>query len=224
MYNPIDMKRSTKYGNNYWESYSPKMNRTARFFSDLEYDNWILVETNPLIKQFCEQPLRIRYNLNGEIIESVPDIWVSYKDGHEEFNEVKYSSELDPDSPKAIRSIKQTTIQTLWCQENNFKYAIKTEKEIRRNILLLSNMKQILSHVKVRPTPIETDRRLILNLLKNSTATLGTILKNSSFPSVQRGLEAISWLFYEGYIKGNLDERLLDFKTEVWANGEYKDY
>lgn len=224
MYTPIDMKRSTKYGNNYWESYSPKLKRIVKFFSDLEYDNWILVETNFMVKGFCEQPLKINYFLEGEIIESILDMWVYYQNGAEEFNEVKYSSELDPNNPKASRSIRQTTVQKLWCQENNYKYGIKTEEEIRGNPVYLSNMKQILSHVKVREFPIETDRKLILNLLGNDRKTLGSLVKNEYLPSIHRGFEAISWLIYEGYIKGNLDERLLDFETEVWVNGEYKNY
>ncbi len=60
MYTPIPMKRSTRYGNNYWEAFSNKMNRDVRFFSDLEYDHWILVEADLDIVAFCEQPMRIQ--------------------------------------------------------------------------------------------------------------------------------------------------------------------
>lgn len=42
MYSPINIKRSSKFGNHYWESYSPKLKR-----NDLEYDFWVLVETDP---------------------------------------------------------------------------------------------------------------------------------------------------------------------------------
>lgn len=219
MYTPIDIKRSTKYGNNYWETYSPKVKRIVKFFSDLEYDNWILVETNPKIIRFCEQPRKIQYILDGKLIESILDMWVFYQDNTEEFNEVKYTNELNPSNPKSERSIRQTTIQRLWCQENDFSYRIKTEQEIRGNQIYLTNMKQILSHVKIRSFPIETDRQLILNMLKNGVTTIGCILKSSSLPSIQRGLESISWLIYEGSIHSNLDKKILDFETEVWLNG-----
>ncbi|KEP24869.1 hypothetical protein BA70_14805 [Bacillus zhangzhouensis] len=56
MYSPINIKRSSKFGNNYWEAYSPKLKRNVRLFSDLEYDFWVLVETDPKIPNFCERP------------------------------------------------------------------------------------------------------------------------------------------------------------------------
>jgi hypothetical protein len=67
MYTPLLMKRGSKYGSNYWEVYSPKVKRIIRLFSDLEYDHWVLVENNPSVTSFCEQPLRIACNLSGEL-------------------------------------------------------------------------------------------------------------------------------------------------------------
>lgn len=32
MYTPIPIKRSTHYGNNYWEGFSPKLKRNVRFY------------------------------------------------------------------------------------------------------------------------------------------------------------------------------------------------
>lgn len=122
MYKPIKMKRSMKYGSNYWEGYSPKVKRTVRFFSDLEYDHWVMVETNPNIETFCEQPIRIKQILNEEISESVIDMWVRYKNGEEIFFEIKYLSELDKRNPKSARAIKQIAAQKTWCEEKGYKH------------------------------------------------------------------------------------------------------
>jgi hypothetical protein len=75
MYTPLPIKRSTKYGSNYWEAMSVKMNRDVRFFSDLEYDNWILVECDPNIIRFCEQPMRIKIEWQYVWVESIFDMW-----------------------------------------------------------------------------------------------------------------------------------------------------
>lgn len=65
-----------KYGSNYWVGYSYKLRRHVHFYSDLEYENWILVETNPEVEVFCEQPLRIQYFLDGKKSESIFDMWI----------------------------------------------------------------------------------------------------------------------------------------------------
>src|SRR5690349_10312224 len=89
IYNPIPVKRSSKYCSNYWETYSPKLKRNIRLFSDLEYDHWVLVETNPDVKCYCEQPFEFRCIYNGEAVKSIPDMWIQYNSGEEHFAEIK---------------------------------------------------------------------------------------------------------------------------------------
>lgn len=111
MYSPIEMKRSMRYGNNYWEVYSPKLKRNIRLFSDLEYDNWLHIETNPNIVSFCEQPLKVKILHDGKMRETIFDMWILYNNKVEEFQEVKYISELNGNSSKSKRSIKQIELQ-----------------------------------------------------------------------------------------------------------------
>lgn len=56
---PIAMQRSTHYGNNYFSVYSNKIKRVVHLFSNLEYYNFLTLETNPQVETFCEQPLKI---------------------------------------------------------------------------------------------------------------------------------------------------------------------
>lgn len=76
MYTPIQINRSMKYGNNYWEVYSPKLKRVVRLYSSLEYDHWLLLEITPSIKTFCEQPLKINCKREHKIYSSIFDAWV----------------------------------------------------------------------------------------------------------------------------------------------------
>lgn len=59
-------------------------------------------------------------------------MWVLYRDGREEFQEVKYTSELTGDSAEAIRSQEQIRREHLWCTENNIDLVIRTEKTYRK--------------------------------------------------------------------------------------------
>ena len=148
IYTPVPIKRSSKYGNNYWETYSPKMNRTVRLFSDLEYDNWVLVETNPAVDVFCEQPFEIQYSYDGKPAKSIPDMWLKYKDGYQSLVEVKYSKELTPESKNYLKTDRQVNIQKSYCVEKGFNHRIRTEKDIRGDGIFLANMKMLLPYIK----------------------------------------------------------------------------
>jgi hypothetical protein len=194
------MKRSTHYGNNYWEGFSPKVNRNVRFFSDLEYEHWILVETNPRIVEFCEQPLRIKQFHNGDNVESIFDMWIKYVDDTEKFIEVKYSHEFHPKHKNYERVRRQTEAQRAWCKANNIDYEIQTEKEIRGNRIYLENMRYLLPIARQKVLS-ETDKQPIIDLLKqNKKLTIEEIQSMLFFDSIYRSREKIYRLIYEGEI------------------------
>lgn len=216
IYKPLPIKRSTRYGNNYWEDYSIKMSREVRMFSDLEYDNWILIETDNQVESFCEQPLRIRVEWEGSIMESILDMWIRRRDGSECFIEVKYSSELDPSHKNfSERSYKQTKAQQKWCQENGFQYEIRTEKVIRGNTMYLNNLKTILPYVKQRVKTVETDCYKVLKRINREWITVKTIEKQLPEMSKQRIIEVICRMIYDGTIESNIYFQPFDFNTEV---------
>lgn len=218
MYYPINIERAKKYGNNYWEVFSPKANRIVRCYSDLEYEHYILVETNPNIIAFCEKPLKISYNLNGINIESLIDMWVKYKDGTEYFIKAKYSSELDPSNPKSERSIRQTKSQQLWCNENGFNYEIKTEIHIRDNPLYIANMKTILSYVKRNLHPIETDILYIKKAIYEENLTINQIKALLPEIPLERIKQSIAFMIYMGMAVANVGIIEFGIQTEVRLN------
>ncbi|QHW34843.1 hypothetical protein GZH47_31330 [Paenibacillus rhizovicinus] len=220
MYTPVKMPRNTKYGSNYWKATSRKIKRRVEFFSDLEYDHWILVESNPNIVSFCEQPLRIRHTHKGEIVESVFDMWVLYSDGTEKFIEVKYEWDFDSRNPKSIKTIRQTGAQEDWCLLNNKPYEIMTDTKIRSNALLLSNLKQIISYTRNRLVPIELDQFQITRLVRNRRLTIGEIQRDLHSLKPQRILESICNLIYSGHLDANIEECLIGPSLEVWLHGE----
>lgn len=214
MYIPIKMNRSMKYGNNYWISYSPKIGRVVEFFSDLEYDNWLHIETNPNIISFCEQPLRINVDIDGEIKESIFDMWVLYKDHTEEFIEVKYNKEINGNLPKAKRSQMQIKAQQKWCIENGYKYSVKTDLEIRKNLTYLNTLKYIISEVKSSSNIDNYKYQYILNLLNNNSLSIKNIIKITGFKTNQV-MQIICNLIYNGFIKIINQNIPLSFDTEV---------
>lgn len=219
MYTPI-VNNSKHYGNNRWFTFSPKLQRAVRLYSDLEYDNWVLVETNPLVFSFCEQPLRIRTGINGQLIESIPDMWIKWRNGQESFVEVKYSHQLEPEHPKAdARSILQIQCQRQWCQEAGYNHKVYTEKEIRQNLIYLSNMKRLLPYLLRHLNSVETDNYILLRHIQHEPTRLSQLFSKISLPQV-RIVEALTRLFLEGLIKANFGEQPIGDKTEVWLNAD----
>ncbi|MDQ1636984.1 MAG: hypothetical protein QOF62_323 [Pyrinomonadaceae bacterium] len=62
-YKPVWSLPSSKFGNNRWIVFSIRLLRLIILYSDLEYDHWVLVESNSRIVLYCEQPLRVRVKL-----------------------------------------------------------------------------------------------------------------------------------------------------------------
>lgn len=199
MYTPIAIKRSTHYGNNYWEGFSPKLKRNVSFFSDLEYEHWILTETNPFVEIFCEQPLRIKQFLNGEWVESIFDMWIKYYDGTEIFVEVKYSEELEPNHKNFDRVKRQTTAQKEWCQSNGKKHLIQTERDIRENRIYLENMRYLLPFVRQRNSSDEIAKQ-ITELLKKGSLAIADVQSALSTIPIGKIRECIYCLIYDGIL------------------------
>ncbi|TKI55440.1 S-layer protein [Brevibacillus antibioticus] len=216
---PVITKRSTRYGSNYWHVFSPKLQRMVHFFSDLEYEHWLLVEADQTVKRFCEQPIKIDGLYNGNKVSSILDMWIERVDGSQSFVEIKYTQELDPRNKRSERAIRQTTIQRKWCEQNDFNYEIKTEKDIRSNQILLDNLRMLIPNIKNQLTPNEIDQYQILKAVgkhRKSIRQLRTELPHF-FPS--RLNETIANMIYFGVLYSNIHKALLGLDTEVWIHG-----
>ncbi|MEG6520872.1 TnsA endonuclease N-terminal domain-containing protein [Desulfotomaculum sp. 1211_IL3151] len=217
MYNPI-INKSKHYGNNRWFAFSPRLKRVVHLYSDLEFDNWVLTEMNPLVETFCEQPLRIRKGINGQLIESIPDLWIKWCSGKEEFVEVKYSFELDRSRPKTdMRTLLQIECQSQWCQENGYGYIIRTEREVRGNPIFLSNMKRLLPYLRHYNETVETDDKRLLRAIGSEPIKLSWLFDSICLPS-NRIMGALTRLFISGTIKANFDLQPIGNNMEVWLN------
>lgn len=177
---------------------------------------------NPKIKSFCEQPVEIEYMLNNRKCKSIPAMWVLYESGEECFIYVKYSKEFEPGSEKYENTSRHLSTQKGWCEEKEITHKVYTEKEIRGNTILLSNMKMLLPYIKNRKHPIDDDKSSITEIIADSgnKATIGVIESKFSQHDPAKIREALSWMLYKGIISGNLDKIPYSNNTEVWLNDD----
>lgn len=218
---PIDMPRNTHYGNNYFTVYSNKIHRVCHFYSNLEYFNFLSLEINPNVKEFCEQPLKIEIVQENKIKHAIFDMWVKYKDGSEEFQEVKYYAEVTGTSDTSIRSQEQIKREKAWCKENNIKFVIRTEKEISKGRFFLDNANIISSRLRryIPSDDLYYNNRIIKALTDYNKLTIEELIKNELLP-INNELNYICYLYEKGVITMNINNKPLDNRMEVtlWGN------
>lgn len=187
------------YGNNLWQTYSPKLGRVVKLYSDLEYHHWILVEATPEIVTFCEQPVKMLSRVDGRDRASYIDMWVQWRNCTEQYREVKYASEMAKIDSKPLLE-RQLAIQQLWCGRHGVDHAIITDEQIHANKLLLLNWRLILSTLsnargidfsKLQHTIlkiVESEQQISIgNLQGRFVGTTTTIFQASVFDLIQKG-------------------------------------
>ena len=214
MYTPQAMIRGNPSGSNYSEFYSFKLKRSIFGTSDLETDNCVLLDCNPRVLKYCEQPLTIEGIYEGQKRKTTFDVWVEYETG-EEFQEIKYKKDLQPISNKYQRVLQQTTLQKNWCLENGKAYTIRTEEDIRKNShYFMHNMHKIHRAVCGIRDLSMSDLDIITTQLEETPKTIGELSTFSSF-TPNKTFQLISWLICNGICTIDLYMRMIDFKTEV---------
>jgi hypothetical protein len=218
---PIKMTRGTHYGNNYWIFHSRKLGRRVTAFSNLEYANLLSLEMNPDVIHYCEQPCKQAVIVEGKKHETVFDVYVVYRNSMEEFQEVKYSDELEADNRQGERSRKQIEIQKYWCLQNNFKYCLRTDADIIPGKHTLNNLQYLCSKAR-RYIPDEAlnDNVFIQNFSRRSNKTIGSLFI-SGWLSTKKGLDYLADLYYRGIITFNdIDDSPITNQTEVILNAK----
>ena len=99
---PIKMPRGTHYGSNYWMFESKKIHRCVTAYSNLEYENLLTLEMNPEVEYYCEQPYSATVFVGGKEYKTIFDVYVVYKNGREEFQEINWTPTLQKEN--AVRS------------------------------------------------------------------------------------------------------------------------
>lgn len=218
---PLSMPRGSHFGSNYWETYSSKMQRKACFFSNLEYENFLLLEINPKVKAICEQPLAIEVIIDGKCKKSVFDMWVKYSDDTEEMQEVKYSASLEGDSEEAIRNREQIRKQLLWCNENNIPHIVRTEFDIHIGQYTISNASFIASRVRryAFSKNIQEYVHMLRGYMQAYIKTDINTLINAGILPLGNELNFLCYAHYIGVIELDIHNRPIDNKSEVFLYG-----
>jgi hypothetical protein len=138
-YSPVTKLAASRFGNNRWIVFSLRLLRLVILYSDLEYDHWVMVESNYRIISYCEQPIRIRVKTADGFVTTIFDMWLLFASGREVFREVKYREQLTD-----ARVVRQIRAQKTYCGIESGDHEVFDEYRIRRNPRYIRSWKFIL--------------------------------------------------------------------------------
>lgn len=114
--------------------YSSKKGGVCKFRSSWERAYFEYLDRSEDVVSFLSEELRIPYVSNkrtGKIRNYIPDLLVTYSDGHRELVEIKPKRRLD--NPK---NVKKFLAARSWCLQNSCSFVVLTEVELKSMGLL----------------------------------------------------------------------------------------
>ncbi len=189
------------YGSEYWEVYSPKLGRDVKLYSNVEWEHWLLLESDPNVVYFCEQPVRM-LTLVGEKGSSFIDMWVLFADHTEEYREIKVSEDVDSD-----RSKKQIQIQKSWCERNNFVHRVVTELDLKKFKQQIESCKEFIGFIphKISERHLKLQRSVTDIVVSHGQIKFIELVEKFVGSSEQQVLSTIFTLIHSGVLHAPLD-------------------
>lgn len=186
--------------------HSRKMKRTLRARSDLEFDMFLLCELDPAVDAYIEQPLRLRYFLDGRTRWHMPDLFVRSA-GVGTFMAIIPEEEAAlPDRERRWPAIGVTLALS------GYGYCVQTERHIRRQPRF-STLRTLFAD-RHAPLPDGAMRRqLALAVPAGATVAISALL--AGFP--QLAAKHIHSLIVHGYLATDLDTPLGP-ASHVWRS------
>lgn len=203
---PVWKRPLSRYGTNRWIVFSPKLRRTVILHNSLEYDHWALIESEPAIRSYCEQPRRIRVRLPSGVITTVFNMWILWDSMLQEYRAVRYKKDLSRGNGSS-RINQEIEAQKLWCHLGGVRHSVVTDETVRANLTYLENWKIILSHLAAAQA-IDLGpqiNEIIAMLASEGGRQLRQI--EASFPDTDRSFTraAIFALLHSGRLRAPLD-------------------
>ncbi|NBD36816.1 MAG: hypothetical protein GVY30_12580 [Chloroflexi bacterium] len=150
-------KVSNRGGNIVGHFPSLKLGRMVAFESLIERDFVYLLDYEPTVERFAEQPLTIQYQHAGKQRRYTPDFHVIYR-GHPFLFECKPAQRVaEPENQLKFAAARQ------WCQPQGWAFGIVTDEYLARN-WRITNIK-VLTQFARYAIPPETKSRIFAALV-----------------------------------------------------------
>lgn len=200
--------------NSLWYVYSPRTQTDWVLRSDLEWDHFVLTESDPNIATCNYLPERHSLAFEGEQMDVPVDAIVTYRDGSIEWREIRFAGkETDEATPTALQLSQRIAAG----RHVGIAYRLWTEDTIRRNHMLLANWRRVIAWMTAaRDRSLSGYQEELARAFKSEgVLTLGQI--EAMFGEASFGLYAAAAFreLQQGMYSSDLDEMPLSLHTVI---------
>lgn len=185
-----------------------KMDRMLQWESVAELNAMRLLDAAPSVRSFAEQPVVIRYSLDGERRIHYPDLLVKRDDGLKEFWEVKSAKDAAREEVVARTTLLQAALPTY-----GYEYRMVYAEELRRQPRL-SNAIEILKWGRSPVTAVEREQIRAL-LTRLPAVTWGAAVSGALGRS---GRHSLCRLVLEGMLAFDINVKLSRETRFTWSS------
>lgn len=144
----MPVRRVTHHGGNIIGRFpSLKMRRMVSFESTLERDYAYVLDFDPEVAYFTEQPLTIEYNCAGRTLHYTPDFEVAHSGQRHRLVECKPQHLIHTEDNQ-----RKFTAAQAWCAERGWQFAVVTDAQLRAGCRL-QNIKFLTYHARFAFSP-----------------------------------------------------------------------
>jgi hypothetical protein len=126
--------------NSLWYVYSPRTRTDWVLRSDLEWDHFVLAESDPEIVNCVYAPDKHTVPLHGETITLEINAVVTHRDGTVEGRRVRYSTDEADGVQALVRARQKAAAEAL-----GMRYSVWSEEAIRSNQMILANWRRVIA-------------------------------------------------------------------------------
>ena len=212
---PIEKKRSSSYGTNYYVCKSRKLSRRVTAFSTTVFDCMMLLEADAKVAWYCERPLKIDFFMDGEKKTICPDLYVAYADGTDEFLLVRNTT--DEETSKLIALVSS------WGKQSGESIKVMTADDIYKGPFYIRNICLIAARARRCKTTDKSSDRAFLGILREiGPASIGDLIERGYLSRVN-AITYIADLYFRGFVgMRDISNTPISFKTEVNVNANEK--
>ncbi|MFZ6659043.1 hypothetical protein [Undibacterium sp. TJN19] len=205
--------------NSLWYVYSPRMRTDWVLRSDLEWDHFVLAESDPDIVSCSYIHQQKRIVSNGQTLDIPVDVVVTYMDGSTEWRSVRFAGLVSNEQSPASVQLGQFVAAA---ERTGVSYRLWTEETIRNNHILLTNWRRILAWMAAARdrslAPYQAElARVLLSDKKISLGQIETMFGEASFSLYAA---AIFSELQHGVYLSDLDTDPLSTHTTIRVQGE----
>lgn len=172
---------------------SRKVGRMVAFESALERDHLLLLEVDPMVASYEEQPTTIEYVVEGRKRRYTPDCLVRHVDGSVMLIEVKYAADVAEMSPsRRARAEAAWSAAREYAAARGWDFRVETDVEIRSPKLRRAVALRRFAHA---PTGTERWREAVLDAVREKPGiTISELVARIDDESADAVVRHLLWL------------------------------